>query len=388
MRRLWLPSAVLAVAFALDRGWIPASPSEQTLTLACRGLFAVAFLLAWKFRSGRIATASLALAAVFQALRLPVTIDSPLIPTAAFLLPLNLAIFGLLKEWHVGSFPGLVRLAVFVLQGVAVLGLARDTPATLAWSRSPLIEGSTGWQLPQPALACFLSAFIVLAVLVAKRRTPIEAGLLGASIASFAAFELANDGSVLFAGAGLILVLSQIESAFTFAFEDGLTGLPARRALEQRMSQLGRRYAIAMIDIDHFKRLNDRHGHDVGDQVLRMVGSRLRRVKGGGTAYRYGGEEFTVIFPGKSAKDVEPHLEDLRRAIGEHPFAVRGPARPKRKPKTKRPSSQGKRLKVTVSLGVADRNAKRPQPEQVMKAADRALYRSKKNGRNRLTVVG
>ena len=143
-----------------------------------------------------------------------------------------------------------------------------------------------------------------------------------------------------------------------------------------------------MVDIDHFKRLNDRHGHDVGDQVLRMVGARLARVGGGGTAFRYGGEEFAVLFPGKSAKDAEPHLEQLRRAIADHPFAVRGPSRPKRKPPKKQKAKGGRRLKVTVSLGVADRNARRPHHEQVMKAADRALYRSKKAGRNRLTVVG
>ena len=394
MRRLFSPSVVLAIAVALDRGWLGSLPSASVQVLVSRGLFLTAFLLAWRFRSGRIALAACALAATAEALRLPDPSDSLLFPAVALLLPLNLALVGLLKEWHVGSFTGLIRLGVFVLQGAGVLALTRETLSDEI--RSPLLDllrsswiELSGWTLPQPALAGFLLAAALLIFSFVRRRTPIEAGLLGALTASFAAFELSQTALVLLAGGGLILVLSQIENAFTFAFEDGLTGLPARRALEQRMSQLGRRYAIAMVDIDHFKRLNDRHGHDVGDQVLRMVGSRLLRTGGGGTAYRYGGEEFAVLFPGKSAKDAEPHLEDLRRAIGEHPFAVRGPSRPKRKPKSKQASSTGgKRLKVTVSLGVADRNAKRPRPEQVMKAADRALYRSKKNGRNRLTVVG
>jgi len=191
----------------------------------------------------------------------------------------------------------------------------------------------------------------------------------------------------------LVLGVALVESTFALAFEDGLTGLPARRALEEALRHLGRTYAVAMVDLDHFKSFNDRHGHEVGDQVLQMVAAQLRGVKGGGRAYRYGGEEFSVVFAGQGARDAEPYLEELRRRIAEADFTVRSPARPKEKPKTAKMSktllsrSGGiKKLKVTVSIGVAERSEKNSDPELVMKAADKALYRSKKAGRNRVTV--
>ncbi len=388
MRRLLLPSVLLAAALALDRGWLGVPRlSDPTLISIARGLFAVSFLLAWRFRSGRIATAVLVVAMTTEALRLHPPLGGSLLPAIALSLPLVLVTIGLLDEWRIMSLAGLSRFAALGAVAAAIFYFAERPPfAELLSSR--WIEGLTDWTLPQPALASFALAAVVLAIAFLRRGTPIEAGLLGVLVAAFAAFELAEAPLIAMLAAGTILGLSQIERAFSFAFEDGLTGLPARRALEQRLRQLGRRYAIGMVDIDHFKRLNDRHGHDVGDQVLRMVGARLARVGGGGTAFRYGGEEFAVLFPGKSAKDAEPHLEQLRRAIADHPFAVRGPSRPKRKPPKKQKAKGGRRLKVTVSLGVADRNARRPHHEQVMKAADRALYRSKKAGRNRLTVVG
>jgi hypothetical protein len=117
------------------------------------------------------------------------------------------------------------------------------------------------------------------------------------------------------ATAGLMLVVATVEQTFAMAYHDGLTGLPARRALAEALPRLGARYTIAMVDVDHFKQLNDTHGHDTGDQVLRMVASHLATVREGGRAYRYGGEEFTLVFPGKNVADVQDELERLRKLI-------------------------------------------------------------------------
>lgn len=84
------------------------------------------------------------------------------------------------------------------------------------------------------------------------------------------------------------------------AYQDELTSLPGRRALKEYLLKLGSEYTIAMFDIDHFKKFNDTHGHDVGDQVLRMVASKLATVSGRGKSFRYGGEEFTLVFSEKS----------------------------------------------------------------------------------------
>ena len=95
------------------------------------------------------------------------------------------------------------------------------------------------------------------------------------------------------------LCISLAHEGFHMAFRDELTGLPGRRALNEKLQRMGRIYTLAMADVDHFKVFNDTHGHDVGDQVLRMVAAQLRRVSGGGHAYRYGGEEFTLVFPAR-----------------------------------------------------------------------------------------
>jgi len=155
------------------------------------------------------------------------------------------------------------------------------------------------------------------------------------------------------------------------------------------MDKAGRFYAVGMLDIDHFKRFNDRHGHDIGDQVLRLVGSRLGKVTGGGKAFRYGGEEFTVIFPSKGREDAYDHLEALRKEIEENRFTVRRVRLGRRRKqsesaKTKKDPKPLTKLSVTVSIGVAERSDKNPTAEAVVKAADEALYRAKKRGRNRV----
>jgi PleD family two-component response regulator len=144
--------------------------------------------------------------------------------------------------------------------------------------------------------------------------------------------------------------------------------------------------------VDHFKAFNDTHGHDVCDQVLRMVAAQLRRVPGGGHAYRFGGEEFTLLFPGKSAAECKPHLESVRRAIEAYQMRLRDkPARPKAdqlgmRRRGGRDGRNARPLRVTVSMGVAERSEALRGPEAVIKAADQALYRAKDGGRNQVCL--
>ncbi len=111
------------------------------------------------------------------------------------------------------------------------------------------------------------------------------------------------------------------------AFRDELTGLPARRALNEYFLRLSGPFTVAMLDVDFFKKFNDNYGHDVGDQVLKMVAARIARVRGGGRAFRYGGEEFTVVFPRRTAGEVLPHLESVRKSVEDSGFTLRGAAR-------------------------------------------------------------
>ena len=165
--------------------------------------------------------------------------------------------------------------------------------------------------------------------------------------------------------------------------------MPGRRALNERIKMLGGRFTIAMLDIDHFKRCNDTHGHDVGDEVLRLVASRIRRVGGGGRAYRYGGEEFCIVFPRKDLEDCIEPLEAVREEIAHYEMSLRDrnlrPVRSRdgsrRRGATRLGSSH---VAVTISAGVAERGEDFVDVEAVISAADKKLYKAKRAGRNRL----
>jgi diguanylate cyclase (GGDEF)-like protein len=256
----------------------------------------------------------------------------------------------------------------------------------MGWLEGP--RGGPGLgALPQPALVVFALAFIVIVRRAVRQVTAIESGAVWTLVAAFLAFSAGGgglDSSLYLATGGLILVLSLIETWHGMAYDDELTGLPARRALNEALARLRGTYTVAMVDVDHFKRFNDEHGHDVGDQILRMVGTRLAGVGGGGRAFRYGGEEFAVLFPGKAVEETRDHLEALRQTIEGSPFTLRAPSRPRRRPESPPAIGPRHRLAVTVSIGVAGSNGHRTKPDDVVQQADEALYRAKQAGRNQV----
>jgi GGDEF domain-containing protein len=140
-----------------------------------------------------------------------------------------------------------------------------------------------------------------------------------------------------------------------------------------------------MIDVDHFKRFNDIYGHKTGDQVLKLLAARLTRMSGGARAFRYGGEEFTAVFPGKSVEDAFPHLEACRKRLAANPFIVRGKKRRRASADLRGKSRSGKvrkQARVTASFGVAEPTPALRTTAQVIASADKALYRAKRAGRN------
>src|SRR2546428_1163938 len=194
-------------------------------------------------------------------------------------------------------------------------------------------------KMPQPALVAFLAAIVLATMRFVLRPTVIQSSFAWTLIAVFLALNGGNPASTVYlATGGLVLVVSLIETSHRMAFSDELTGLPSRRALTDALLRLPDVYAIAMVDIDHFKRLNDDYGHAVGDQVLRLIGTTLTRTEGGGRPFRYGGEEVAVLFPGKSAGEALPYLENLREAIEAPGFVVRGRAPPPPRPHTPIPA--------------------------------------------------
>ncbi len=297
----------------------------------------------------------------------------------AVLAPLNLAWLCLADERGVLTTRGLMQIAAILFQVLVFAMLATALAGTFA--------PGTAASLPQPALLTCFGALLALSGRAVSTGQPMDASLVGAMGAVALGLHSAGAGvmpAVFFTTAGLILIGAVIQASYRMAFLDELTGIPARRALMAELKKVGRRYTIAMVDVDHFKKFNDTYGHDVGDDVLRMVAGKLARVGGGGRAFRYGGEEFTLLFPSKTADEAWRPIEAARTAIAGTRFCLRGTDRPDEKPDRALMASDARdTINVTVSIGVAERGGDGASPEEIMKAADRALYRAKDGGRNR-----
>lgn len=171
----------------------------------------------------------------------------------------------------------------------------------------------------------------------------------------------------------------KLDHSLEMAVTDALTGLHNRRymttqlqSLVSRASRGGDPAAVMVLDIDHFKSVNDSFGHDAGDEVLREFAVRLAtNVRAIDLPCRYGGEEFVVVMPGASLEAAERVAERIRRDVGCAPFRIMG----------------GKEiLTVTVSVGVAATHAGQDTPEALLKRADEALYEAKTAGRDRVVA--
>jgi two-component system cell cycle response regulator len=168
-----------------------------------------------------------------------------------------------------------------------------------------------------------------------------------------------------------------VQQSIEMAITDALTGLYNRRYMESHLVTLieqatgrGKPLTVLVIDIDYFKSVNDGHGHDAGDDVLREFALRLRKsIRGIDLACRYGGEEFVVVMPETDIAVATMVAERLRRRIATEPF----------------PIQQGVRtVEVTISIGIAALGGSSDSAAGVLKRADQALYRAKRDGRNRV----
>lgn len=363
-------------------------------------VLAVGTLLGWRFNRSRLVygVAVFFLADLFLA-GFPVEHAVPdnsawiVWNSVATLLPFNLAAIFFFRERGLATVRGLWRLCLLISQPLVVFLVYRHRQDLLQelFALQPVaLPFPEKWLLAQvPSLLLAAVALLFLGAAL-KRRGVLDYGFvwaLAAGITALLPWHEAQYATLFFSVAALILIIAGLEEAYKMAFRDELTGLPARRALNEDLLKLGARYTVAMVDIDFFKKFNDKYGHDVGDQVLRMVAGKLAGVTGGGRAYRYGGEEFTVLFPGIAPDDALPHLERLRAVIQTAAFSLRGKSRPKYKPKKTRTSHKGqKQVGVTVSIGVAGPGERQVKPQTVIKAADKALYSAKKRGRNKVVM--
>jgi two-component system cell cycle response regulator len=170
-----------------------------------------------------------------------------------------------------------------------------------------------------------------------------------------------------------------VQLSMELAVTDALTGLHNRRYMESHLTSLveqalarGKPLALLVVDIDYFKAVNDVHGHDAGDDVLREFATRVKKsIRGIDLACRYGGEEFVIVMPETDMAVAAIVAERIRRRIAGEPFVIR---------------DGSTALDITISIGIAALSGVEDNAAAILKRADQALYRAKRDGRNRVVA--
>lgn len=279
-------------------------------------VLALGFAMGWRFANAGLILATLALALSYYGLDFFQFSGSPReasmhpsFPAAlAFLLPLNLALFSILIKRRLFTSAGFLSLLLMAGQVLVVLvfchpsgnialqvtGAIRSVSPPAAgrltdfssWLVTALSYGSGFNSHGLPAAVAAASGLALACVLLQliTSKDIRAGGFFFAVIAAFLGlvFKSSDPARIFyFMAAGLILVITTIEASFTMAYIDELTGLPGRRRLNEMLLNLGKKYTIAMIDVDRFKKFNDTYGHKTGDQVLKMIALRLGEISGG-----------------------------------------------------------------------------------------------------------
>ena len=412
---LFLPALLLAAGVALfaARPALPLSLGAALPAMPYMLGLGVIVLGVW-FKSPRVALmAALVMGAHGAVMQFVPDLESAgqrgpqlmvLYAAVAVLFPINAVLIATKRERGMVSRGVVVRVLFFAVQAALLIVVWDAGAGAHTWAdevlHARLIDKVFDyWSLlPQPALALFALVSLGLLVRAAWSGGAIDGGLFGAVAASALALHGAGQGavpSIMFSLALLALLAASVQESYRLAFIDELTGLPGRRALMHALESQTGLYTVAMLDVDHFKKFNDTYGHDIGDQVLKMVAGRMMRVTGGGRAFRYGGEEFTVVFPRKDAATAVTHLNKLREAIAASSFRLRDDQRPDEKPvgvkareaakKIARKATNKASVNVTISIGAYARTQDEDF-DATLKAADQALYRAKDGGRNRVAL--
>jgi diguanylate cyclase (GGDEF)-like protein len=385
----------IAALLAAQVGSFPATGRLAVEISACAILLA-ALGLSLQFNRSRMFFALLTLAAAYIGMFALSRLSDPLKRAVldgglGLFLPLDVLVFAFIPERGIVSRYGGLWFGLLAVETLA-LWLLTVFPSLLVahalqvqFVRIGLLASS---DVTQPALLITFIGLLALNDRLLRKHEAESAAFFLALVAVLPALhhmQLAN-AALFLAAAALGFGYAVIQGSWSMAYLDELTGLPGRRALEEQMRQLGGRYSIAMVDVDHFKHFNDRYGHDVGDQVLRFVASRLQRPALAGKPFRYGGEEFCLLYGGRELPQVRDELELVRADIESCRFDLRQGGR--RNEDTGSPDDQPDMLSITVSIGAAQYGEHLDEPRTVLKAADKALYDAKHAGRNRVSIGG
>ena len=301
-------------------------------------------------------------------------------------LPLLLVVLTVLPDRGIFSVKAIPAYAILLLVGAFSIIVVTTSPA---WATQIVL---TDWlpvkyfdwtgQSQAVLIVSFATLYILLTLCILNPSLHVSAGF-GVLCMLIAELHYGKDSDSLnvFGSAALLMCLYAImQETWRMAYLDELTGLPGRRSLSEKFRKISGLYTVAMLDVDHFKKFNDTYGHDAGDAVLRMIAAKMSKVSGGGQPYRYGGEEFSIVFSGKKSQEAVRHLDALREEIASKPFIIRRAGR--RDSVNPVVPASNNSVTVTVSIGFADSGGNKTSPWDVLKLSDKALYRAKGKGRN------
>lgn len=307
----------------------------------------------------------------------------------SLLIPIIFTILAVTEERGITSKPGLKKgICIIVLMLFILIDSGRVNPylAKLKPAGLMLVDNKGIQGIPRLSVFLFIVCLSILLTRFLSLSSNMDMAFVGATLGCFVILhftEFIDILSFFSTAVFFIFIISMFEASYSLAFHDTLTGLLTRRAMEQEFLRIGNKYTLAIIDIDHFKKVNDNFGHQVGDEILKMVASTIEKYAKGGKVFRYGGEEFVVIFPRKTIKDTLVIFERIRYGIQERSFVIRSSNRPKKKPEDKSLYKGGtNRIRVTVSIGIAEKSEDLCTSSQLVGVADKALYQAKSNGRN------
>jgi len=311
---------------------------------------------------------------------------APLVTALGYLLLYALQERGLFSSF--GAFRTALGLIVL---GIGYLGLKYFSPSMQQALDTPILHASLHGLSKASDFILIISLISLLFIFLISLLFEVQSQkapfwMLLAQMIPFLFLQESNSFLLFSLVTSLIAISALVHDAYRMAYADTLTGIPSRRALEERFLHLGSHYMIAMADIDFFKKFNDKFGHDIGDDVLKLVAKELSHIKNGGKAYRYGGEEFTILFNGKKKEECIMALEEVRERIFRRGFVIRDKNRPEKVPQEIQKANTVKKERLSISIGLAT-SSKGKTPNEIIKIADDALYKAKESGRNCLICL-
>ena len=358
-------------------------------------VLAFGLIFGWYFSSSRMILSLLVLALADRALLLLPTagvdqeIESQtIVAITAFLVPLNLLAFSILKEDSLSTFRGVMHVVLVLVQPFLLLWLCLPDQQVLAssFTREYIPSRYMEWTLvPQPALVAFAIAGLLHVIRFALNRDPLEGGAIWALCAIFVAYHASRYGwqpTNFFMTAGLILFITLLQSFYRQTYRDELTGIPGRLAYDEAIGQLGKRFSVAVIGIDQLTQYANIHGKSVSVQILKLAAPRIQAACSDGQIFRTTGEEFTVLFPGKSVTDTMGTLDIVRKSVEAIGLFLRGRDRVWEQRGTKEAGSRDRALPITLSIGVGEKLTDSATLTLVIKSAYRGLYEAKGIGGN------